>query len=128
MYYGYFFAFHLFHVIQVEPLLQRVIKAITTNGKYSCCDDKLYHQLIDCFAIIIGVIYYENDNQCKRIFAQKAVSLLDYFLMLQKCCKSCSFSCCPFKIFTLSFLNYGFIHIHLLEIISHNQRVNQNSE
>jgi hypothetical protein len=32
-YHGYFFAFHLFNIIDNNPLLAGVIKAVTLNGK-----------------------------------------------------------------------------------------------
>ena len=33
--YGYFFAFHLFDIVNVNQLLQGVIRAVTLNGKCS---------------------------------------------------------------------------------------------
>lgn len=44
VFYGYFFAFHLLHISELNQLLKRVIAAVTTNGKklqdtsdYFCC-------------------------------------------------------------------------------------------
>lgn len=33
VFYGYFFAFHLLHISELNQLLKRVIAAVTTNGK-----------------------------------------------------------------------------------------------
>ena len=33
LYYGYFFAYHLFHVIIGNDILNRAIRAVTKNGK-----------------------------------------------------------------------------------------------
>jgi len=36
LYHGYFFAFHLLHIINTNVLLEAAIKAVTANGISAC--------------------------------------------------------------------------------------------
>ncbi|XP_052783710.1 inositol 1,4,5-trisphosphate receptor type 1-like isoform X3 [Mya arenaria] len=71
---GYFFAFHLLHITEMNQLLKRVIQAVTTNGKSLLMVALLGLVIFYIYALILFAFYREwmwsteNGRHCTTIY------------------------------------------------------------
>ncbi|KAK3094787.1 hypothetical protein FSP39_006217 [Pinctada imbricata] len=60
IFYGYFFAFHLLHLAELNQLLKRVIQAVTTNGKSLLMVALLGLALFFCYSLVAFALFRES--------------------------------------------------------------------
>lgn len=60
VFYGYFFAFHLLHISELNQLLKRVIAAVTTNGKSLLMVALLGLAVFFCYSLISFAFFRET--------------------------------------------------------------------
>ncbi|XP_048744986.2 inositol 1,4,5-trisphosphate receptor type 2-like isoform X4 [Ostrea edulis] len=60
IFYGYFFAFHLLHISELNQLLKRVIAAVTTNGKSLLMVALLGLAVFFCYSLISFAFFRES--------------------------------------------------------------------
>jgi len=83
---GYFFAFHLLHITEMNQLLKRVIQAVTTNGVSLCLVALLGLAIFYIYALILFAFYRDwmwettDGRHCTTIY-QCFVSVLHHGLV-----------------------------------------------
>nr|XP_034327562.1 inositol 1,4,5-trisphosphate receptor type 2 isoform X16 [Crassostrea gigas] len=74
VFYGYFFAFHLLHISELNQLLKRVIAAVTTNGKSLLMVALLGLAVFFCYSLISFAFFREtflkedDGRHCRTVY------------------------------------------------------------
>nr|XP_022345635.1 inositol 1,4,5-trisphosphate receptor type 3-like isoform X6 [Crassostrea virginica] len=74
IFYGYFFAFHLLHISELNQLLKRVIAAVTTNGKSLLMVALLGLAVFFCYSLISFAFFREvffkeaDGRHCRTVY------------------------------------------------------------